>query len=298
MLRMKKILLPVEFQNPSLSVVHQAAALARHFRSEIIMLNVVTPLSYSAGTLEGSYVPTGREDLLAELIRQAQKDLDQHLKPELEGLAVKRMLRKGDPALEIVQTARAVDADLIMMPTHGYRGFRRFLLGSVTAKVLHDSEIPVWTGAHLEQAPVREFAIRKLICAVDLSHHSRSTVSWAAQMATALDAQLTLAHITSGLQASSPAGPHILPEWKEALVSMAAKQIADLQTAMGTKAEVVIDSGDVAKLLNRVALERKADLLVVGRNPSTGHLRGTGYGIIRESHIPVVSVCRPQVEEL
>ena len=94
MLRMKKILLPVEFQDPSLSVVHQAAALARHFHSEIVMLNVVTPLSYSAGTLEGSYVPTGREDLLAELIRQAQKDLDQHLKPELQGLAVKRMLRE------------------------------------------------------------------------------------------------------------------------------------------------------------------------------------------------------------
>ena len=54
------------------------------------------------------------------------------------------------------------------------------------------------------------------------------------------------------------------PEWKEALVSMAAEQIADLQSAMGTKADVVIDSGDVATLLNRVALERKADLLVVG----------------------------------
>ena len=294
MLHMKKLLLPVEFQNPSSSVVHQAAALARHFHSEIIMLNVLTPLSYSAGALEGSYVPAGREDLLAALIRQAQRDLDKHLKPELEGLAVKRILVKGDPASEIVQTSRAENVDLIIMPTHGYRGFRRFLLGSVTAKVLHDSEIPVWTGAHLEQTPMRQFALRKLICAVDLSHHSRNTVSWAAQMATAFDAQLTLAHITSGLEASSPAGPHILPEWKEALVSMAANQIADLQTAMGTKAEVVIDSGDVAKQLNRIALERKADLLVVGRNPSTGHLRGTGYGIIRESHIPVVSVCRPQ----
>jgi len=114
MLRIKKILLPVEFQNPSSSVVHQATELARHFHSEIVMLNVVTPLSYSAGTLEGSYVPTSREDLLAELIRQAQKLLDQHLEPELEGLAVRRILLKGDPAFEIVQTARAENVDLII----------------------------------------------------------------------------------------------------------------------------------------------------------------------------------------
>jgi len=40
-----------------------------------------------------------------------------------------------------------------MMPTHGLGGFRRFLLGSVTAKVLHDADCPVWTGVHLERAP-------------------------------------------------------------------------------------------------------------------------------------------------
>ncbi len=39
------------------------------------------------------------------------------------------------------------------MPTHGYGPFRRFILGSVTAKVLHDADCPVWTGVHLEEAP-------------------------------------------------------------------------------------------------------------------------------------------------
>jgi nucleotide-binding universal stress UspA family protein len=289
MLNIKKILLPVDLQSPSPSLVHQAAVVARQFHSEIAVLNVVTPLSYSAGMLEGSYVPTSREDLLAELIRQAQKDLDQCLKPELEGLPVKRMLLKGDPALEIVQAARSENADVILMPTHGRRAFRRFLLGSVTAKVLHDSEIPVWTSAHLEETPSGAFAIRNVVCGVDLGPHSRSIVSWAAQLAAKFDARLTLVHITAGLETYVPA-----PEWKATLASMAAQQIAQLQTAVGSKAEVVIDSGDVAKRLSQVALEKKADLLVVGRKPSPGHLGGTGYGIICDSHIPVVSVRQPQ----
>ena len=56
---MNKILLPVDFPNPSLGVVHQAAFLARHFHSEIILLHVVTPLSYPAGILESGHELTG-----------------------------------------------------------------------------------------------------------------------------------------------------------------------------------------------------------------------------------------------
>jgi nucleotide-binding universal stress UspA family protein len=61
---------------------------------------------------------------------------------------------------------------------------------------------------------------------------------------------------------------------------------------MGTKAEVIIDSGNVHEALNRAAEQAKADVLVVGHLPSGGHLgeNGSGYGIIRESQIPVLSV--------
>jgi nucleotide-binding universal stress UspA family protein len=235
--------------------------------------------------LEGGYVPTSREDLLQQLIAQAQKDLDRCLQPELAGLPVKRVLVPGDPAREIVQAARSENADLIMMPTHGRKGFRRFILGSVTAKVLHDSSAPVWTAAHLEEAPSPDFAVRKIACGIDLSQHSRSLASWAVQMATAFQAQLTFVHITAGLDAYGPA-----PEWKATLADLAARQMAELQSAIGSQAQVVIRSGDVARLLNQVALQEGADLLVVGRRPSPGHLGGTGYGIIRESRIPVVSV--------
>src|ERR1035437_783110 len=106
MLNLSKILLPVDLQGISKSVVHQAAVLARQFQSEIVLLHVVTPLSYSAGALEGNYVPANLGDLFKELLRTAQKHLDELLAPELAGLTVKRIAIEGDPANTIVQTAR------------------------------------------------------------------------------------------------------------------------------------------------------------------------------------------------
>ena len=274
-----------------MGVVHQAAFLARHFAAEIILLHAVTSMSYPAGLLESGHELTAR-DLHAEIIKRAQKDLDESLLQELDGIAVKRLVLRGDPAREITQTARDQKVDLIVMSTHGVGAVYRFLLGSVAAKVLHDSDCLVWTGAHQEKAPEGEFAIRNVLCAVDLSVHSRYTVSRAAEFATEFGARLTLVHITGSVDIYGPGGSHVLPEWKDAIVGIATKEIAKLQQDAGTKAEVIIDSGNVHKLLNRAAEQAKADVLVIGHMPSGGHLgeNGGGYSIIRESRIPVLSV--------
>ena len=111
-------------------------------------------------------------------------------------------------------------------------------------------------------------------------------------MAAAVDATLTLVHITAGVEVWGPGGSHVDPVWKERIVGFAAKEIAKLQQDAGTNAEVIIDSGNVPELLNRAAKRTEADVLVVGHIPGRSHLgdNGNGYGIIRESHIPVLSV--------
>jgi nucleotide-binding universal stress UspA family protein len=294
MLNIQRILVPVVFTDSSRRVVGQAAWLARRFHAEMLLLHVVPPLSYPAGMLESGDEITAR-DLHAHIVQRAQEDLDQALVPELDGIAVTRLLLRGDPAQEIVNTARDRNADLIAMSTHGHGAFYRFLLGSVTAKVLHESHCPVWTGAHLEEAPAGEFSIRRVLCSVDLSPHSNYTASVAAGIAAALDATLILVHITSGVEVWGPGGSHVDPAWKETIVGIAAKEIAQLQRDVGTKAEVVIDSGNVPELLNRAVEQTKADVLVIGHSPGRSHPgdNGEGYGIIRESRIPVLSVCFP-----
>jgi nucleotide-binding universal stress UspA family protein len=289
MLNIKTILLPVDFPIPSLGVIHQAATLARHFHSEIVMLHIVAPPGHVSGAPEDKSEPAG-SDLLTAIVGEAQKRQDQSLGPELDGITIRRKLVGGDPARTIVRVAEEEKADLIMMPSRGFT-FEQFLLGSATAKVLHRTECPVWTGAHVEVSTVEKFTIRSVLCAVDLGPRSDDAVAWAAPMAAEFGARLTLVHVTAGVEHWGPGGDYVNQRWKNALVDDASERIAKLQRDTGINADVFIGSGDVPKALRQAATQTKADLLVTGCNPYGGHLRKThGYGIICAVPIPVLNV--------
>jgi nucleotide-binding universal stress UspA family protein len=288
MLNIKKILLPVDFPDASLPVICQAATLARHFSSEIVMLHVPTAQSRAAGVPDDS-AKLARWDLLTEILRASEKDQQQSLAAQLEGLAVKSLILEGDPAHIIVQTAQQENAGLIMKPSHGST-FDQFLLGTVTAKVLRRTECPVWTGAHLEVAPEQKFSLRNVHCAVDLGPCADQTLSWASKVAAQFNARLTLAHVTAGVEFWGPGGSYVKEEWKDALVGDASRRLAELQQRLGIKADVFIGSGDVPKVLSEAAKQTNADLLVTGSYPSGGHLRTHGYAIICAAPIPVQNV--------
>lgn len=288
MLKIKRILLPVDFPNTSLRVIRQAAKLAHHFHSEILMLHVVTPQSHAAGVPEGGPELAGW-DLLAEVTKEAEKKMDRSFGPELGDLTIRRVLVKGSAAQAIVQMAQDEGADLIMMPSYG-QTFSQFLLGSVTGKVLDKTDCPVWTDAHVEESRVQEFSIRNVLCAVDFNSHNHTTVSWAMQIAAEFGAHLTFVHVTAGVELWGPGGSYVNKRWKAELVGDASEHIAELQKKMGTKADVLIGSGDVPKVLSQAAKKTKADLLLSGSRPYGGHLRTHGYAIICAVAIPVLSV--------
>ncbi len=137
---------------------------------------------------------------------------------------------------------------------------------------------------------MQEFAIRNILCAVDLGPHSNEVVSWAAAMATEFGARLTLAHVTTSVELWGPGGRYVDQKWKEELISDASQRIAKLQQDMGIKADVLIGSGDVPNVLSQAAKQTKADLLVTECYPYSGNLRIHGYSIICAVPIPVLSV--------
>ena len=220
-------------------------------------------MSHAAGVPEDG--PTAW-DMLAEIIEGPGKTWTSLSGRSLMALPFGAWWSKATRPRQLCETAQEEKADLIMMPSHGYT-FNQFLLGSVTAKVLHGTECPVWTGAHVEESPAQKFAIRNILCAVDFDSAVRKAVSWAAQMAAEFGARLTLAHVTAGVEFWGPGGSYVNPEWKEALVGDASQHIAELQQEMGIKADVFIGSGDVPKVLSQAAKQTKADLLVTGATP-------------------------------
>jgi nucleotide-binding universal stress UspA family protein len=285
-LTIRKILLPLDLLESALpsAAIHQATALARHFGSEILLLHVVRPLTYVGNEKDV-------HELLEQSLKNEQEKLEQCLGSDREGITILRTVVRGDPAREIVRTAQDQTCDLIVLPTHGYGALGRFLLGSVTAKVLHSSECPVWTGAHVSDVPVGQFAIRNILVAVDFSSHAPKTIQWAQGLATEFHAEVTLAHATPGVEIYGPGGYHSLPDMKQELVGSATRRMSRVQQDLGTNAKVFIGSGDVPKVIHQAAKETSADLVVVGRRASLGGRLGTiAYGIIRESQVPVVSV--------
>jgi len=115
---------------------------------------------------------------------------------ELPKVEVTCVVEPGDPAIVIGEYAEEHEIGLIAMPTHGYGAFRRALLGSVTAKVLHDAKIPVWTAAHAPEPSHRAHPQpRHILCAVNLRPESRETLEFAIGLARDANATVDLVHV-------------------------------------------------------------------------------------------------------
>lgn len=285
MLNIKKILLPLDLEESALpaAVIRQAAALAHHFHSEILVLHVIKPFTYMVGS------ETALKLIERDVAAEAEK-LKECLGSELSGLSVRSIVIKGDPVREILRAAADEKIDLIVMPSHGYGAYERFLVGSVTAQVLHNGQCPVWAVPYGEGSASQPFGIHNVLCAVDFSTHSPKTVRLAQNVANEFGARLTLAHVTPGVEIYGPGGHDVLEDMKRELVEGAKHRIAQLQQEVGSKADVSIRCGDIPKGMNQVAQETKADLLVVGCRSMDRRFGNTAYGIIRESHVPVLSV--------
>ena len=290
MASLTKILLPVDFSGRCHGAARYAEALGSRFGAEVTLLHVLPPPHYEFSALEvgGSVL----NELYAARLKQVRHDLDAVLADELATLRVRRVLLEGDPAGEIVSYAHEQQMDLILMPTHGYGPFRRFILGSVAAKVLHDADCPVWTGIHLEEAPpIDKIAYRNVLVGVDLTAHSAPALRWAAWFASACDARLWLIHATPSIEGR--AGEYFDPEWRTSLAEQARGEIAKLADETGAKPEVLIEDGDAPRVVCTAAGRLGADVLVVGRGSAAGmfgRLRTNAYSIIRQSPCPVVSV--------
>jgi nucleotide-binding universal stress UspA family protein len=286
---MKRVLMPVDFSPRDAAAAHYVKQLHNKFSFETILLHVVPPPDYEAAVLEAG------GPILQELMdtrrKLGQDRLDATCHDELAGMQVERVLLEGFPSERIVEYAKERGVDLIVLPTHGYGPFRRFILGSVTAKVLHDADCPVWTGVHLEAESAEQVQFRKVVAALDLGQQSERTLMWASRFAQGVGAQLTLVHATPNLEGQ--AGEYFDPDWRKHVETQVREQVDALQQRLNTHAPLLVDSGDASTVVCQLAQEAGADLLVIGRGSAAGvfgRLRANAYSIIRQSTCPVVSV--------
>ena len=274
MFQIKKILFPVDFSERCRGAIGYVEAMAGRFDAELILLYVVEP-------------PAGGA-VLEEMRDPPPEEFDRFLGRDLKLFRAERVIAHGEAGAEIVALAHARQVDLIMMPTKGLGAFRRLILGSTAAKVLHDADCPVWTGAHMETAPPLDAVVtRRILCAVDLQQASDRVLEFARGLADEHQAELTLLHVLP-----IPPG-YMNAEQEIELRSQIEGLIDDLQKRVGSQAAVRIERGEPAKVVAEVAGSSAADLLVIGRKADPGvlgRLATTAYSIIQQSPCPVVSV--------
>jgi nucleotide-binding universal stress UspA family protein len=288
MTAIKHMLFPIDFSDRCCAAVPFVEAMASRYGAKITLISVASPMYYAGMGDPGGPLVVGTDTILADLWER----LESALTLELAHLEVNRVAVSGDPAQAITQFAHDNGVDLIMMPTHGYGPFRRFLLGSVTAKVLHDAECPVWTAAHVEDKPCRDhLACRNILCAVDGTPKSEAVMRWASRLAGDLGATLRLVHVVTGLERS--ALHHFDPGHEEEVRDQVHRSIEKLQENAQINAPLCLIAGPVAEGVHEEALRHGADLVVIGRgvlHEKLGRLRAHSYGIIRQSPCPVLSV--------
>lgn len=287
MLRIKHILYPFDFSNRCSTAVPFVEAIAIHFGAKVTLLSVAQPFLFTAMGDLSTPVYIAPEDVMHEL----KAKLEVALASEFKGLNVDRVPKLGEPAEMIIDFARANDVDLIMMPTHGWGSFRRLLLGSVAAKVLHDAECPVWTAAHMEESVAREYVPRRILCAVDGTSKGVALMQWAGRFARHTGAKLDLIHLIPGMEGLPSA--QMDREFEQDLRKKALEEITKQQASAGLDASLCVSIGHVAEGVREEALRCNADMILIGRgvlHETLGRLRTHSYGIIRHSPCPVLSV--------
>jgi len=286
MTTLKHILFPFDFSHQASLAVPFVRAVAKHFEARITLISVVPPVWD---------VPSMGMPVMVDIDTQSMESdlkarLERTLTTEYLGIPVQRVTASGDPAWKITEFAHSNAVDLIMMPTHGCGLFRSLLIGSVTAKVLHDAKCPVWTATHAEEQRSRDVP-RTIVCAIDGTDKTTAQMQWAEAFSKKIGATLKLLHIVSPISDWLD-----LPneqELQEQVREEARRKLESLRQSAGIEAPVRVAVGQVANTVTEEARQEGADLVIIGRGSlqsPLGRLRTHAYGIIQKSPCPVLSV--------
>ena len=278
------ILFPVDFSDRCRAVRPYVQAMAQMFDSKITLMHVMQIPQGIYGGVDASY-PIVLD--METMERDAEEMLGNFFETPMAN--VEALVESGDAAVEVVRFAEVNNVDLVMMPTHGYGKFRSLLLGSVTAKALHDLACPVWTSAHSEATPPDHTAYQSILCALDLRPCSLEILQHAVSFASHFRAELRIVHAVPGAEFSDP---RFDLDFSNFLLQTAREEIVKLQHKAGTNLEVCVAAGTVSKVVHQAALQHDADLAIIGRgriHGTLGRLRTNSYAIIRESPCPVLS---------
>jgi nucleotide-binding universal stress UspA family protein len=287
---LQKILVATDLSPASLTPLGYAAALARRLGASLTALYVSPRYA--------SYEQFPTFPSAAALDPARRQGLDDEVRRFVASAAgsqpLEVVVRDGDPADEILAAAAGSPYDLVVLGTHGRRGFERWSLGSVTDRVAPRLERPLLTVPPHAPMPA---AVRTL-CALDLSDASGETLAYAAWFAQRLDGRLLVLYVAEGSHWYDPWPITGLDQdaVRRAVAESAQARLAELvarHVPSAVPTEVRVAFGRAHREIERAAGDQ-VDVVVLGVPSKRGIDRfffgSTAHHMLRAGTCPVLLV--------
>ncbi len=257
----RTILVPVDFSSHSRAAALRACELAQASGASVRLVHALDLPTIAARDGLATH-------LWDELRDSEQRKLDE-LMTDLahRDIPLSARVEERDPVELITHCATCKDVELIVMGTHGYRGFERMFLGSVAERTILTTNLPVMTVKENEWDAASK--IRRILLATDLSADSDATVELTIHWAQILEADVEVIHSVKEL------GPGPTPDGFAGASSAAARQrqealdglreILARMSQAGVSAGADLAHGPAALAIAKRAKESRANLIVMGR---------------------------------
>lgn len=299
-LSIKRVLVPTDFSEPASRTLDDALAVAEALEASLHILHVVVPYDpYTVPTADIGMKP--QETLLEAMLSAARDRMDDLLrKVSSSAVDLEGSCRQGTAAADaIVDFCAEEDIDLIVLSSHGRRGFRRLFLGSVTEEVIRRATCPVLVQRR-DPAVESPTQVRRLLVPVDFSNASRESLGVAVALAPALGAKavdlLTVIHqpVYPGFYGAG-AVPTVLQHSAEVEAANRKELEEWAQRIPETlRKDEFLRRGDVAVEIVNHATERDCGLIVLSSRGLSGLSRlllgSVAEKVLRRAECPVLVV--------
>ncbi len=143
LLNIERILVPVDFSEYSKMALDYSIEFSKKFNSELILIYVIEPIVYPSDFGLGQ-IPINQVDF--EIQSKAEEELKKLIEEKVPAdVKASFTVKTGKPFLEIINAAKELNCDLIIIATHGHTGIEHILFGSTAEKVVRKSPVPVLT---------------------------------------------------------------------------------------------------------------------------------------------------------
>ena len=264
----RKIIVPTDFSDLSKVAARSAASLAVPEAASIHLLHVIR-LPFLHTTYDVN-IP----EAVWEGLRKGMHERMDETRLELEGLGVtdvhQIVSESLQPAEAIVQSIEKLDADLVVMATHGRQGVKRVLLGSVTERTVRTSPVPVLS---VKGHGIHESPIQRILLASDFSSHSRQALSLACSLAKRFDAQIDVLHVLDECPDYVKSLSAEIGSFEERARAMGGEHLEAMGReirAAKLSAKTHLRKGLAVEMIASEAERLESDLIVMGTRGHTG----------------------------